>query len=216
MPDSISRQSAGRGWQNTVFRCGAAAVAQFVLGEPGLASAAVIHDGDPCTRGLAHAFAAAFEAEASGGLLNVNFLALPQTAGMYLAGPDTRLGNSVNQSTGRTVGEFSDLYEERFGEPPAAPYWAHAYDATVLLLDAIEAASHVDGGTLVVDRQGIRDYLSSAVGHSGLTGTLSCDGFGDCGAGRISVVHNLGGAHNAETSMSNVVFSYAPPPGSGG
>ena len=258
---------------NDLFQ--AAAVAQFVLGELGLVSAAVIHDGDPYTQGLAHAFAAAFEATggvvtgvsainkedtdmvpvltelaagapealffpifqpagdfvadqaprvpglegaallASGGLLNVNFLGLPQTAGMYLAGPDTRFGNNVNESTGRTVEEFLDLYEERFGEPPAAPYWAHAYDATVLLLDAIRAASYVsddgDGDTLVVDRQGIRDYLNSVEEHEGLTGTLSCDRFGDCGAGRIAVVHNVGGEENAEASMSNVVFSYAPP-----
>ena len=254
---------------NDLFQ--AAAVAQFVLNELGLATAAVIHDGDPYTQGLAHAFADAFAAEggtitgmsavnkddtdmvpvlteiaagtpqalffpifqpagdfiadqapgvpglenaallASGGLLNLNFLALPQTAGMYLAGPDTRFGNNANRSTGRTTEEFLDIYQERFGGPPAAPYWAHAYDATVLLLDAITAASYVDGDTLVVDRQGVRDYLSSVAGHEGLTGTLTCDGFGDCGAGRITVVENLGGEENAEASMSNVVFSYAPP-----
>ena len=254
---------------NDLFQ--AAAVAEFVLGDLGLSTAAVIHDGDPYTQGLAHAFADAFEAEggtitglsainkddtdmvpvlteiaagapealffpifqpagdfvadqapgvpglegaallASGGLLNVNYLALPQTAGMYLAGPDTRFGNNANQSTGRTITEFLDIYEERFGEAPAAPYWAHAYDATVLLLDAIAAASYLDGDTLVVDRQAIRDYLHTVEGHEGLTGTLSCDAFGDCGAGRITVIENLGGEENAEASMSNVVFSYAPP-----
>ena len=34
---------------------------------------------------------------------------------------------------------------------------------------------------------------------------------GDCGAGRIAVIENLGGEENAEASMNNVVFSYAPP-----
>ena len=81
----------------------------------------------------------------------------------------------------------------------------------MLLLDAIKAASYVHGDGLIVDRQAIRDYLSGLEGHRGLTGTLSCDDFGDCGAGRITVAENLGGEENAEASMSNVVFCYAPP-----
>ena len=43
-----------------------------------------------------------------------------------------------------------------------------------------------------------------------LIGTINCDEFGDCGAARITVVHNIGGEDNAEASMDNVVFSFAP------
>ncbi len=144
------------------------------------------------------------------GLLNLDYLALPQTAGMYLSGPDTRFGENVNQSTGRTADEFLTAYEQMYGEVPAAPFWAHAYDATTLLLDAIAAASYVDAdGNLNVDRQGIRDYLNSVENYSGLIGTINCDEFGDCGASRITVVENLGGEENAEASMQNVVYAYA-------
>ena len=148
---------------------------------------------------------------AADGLLNTNYMALPQTAGMYFSGPDTRFGENVNQSTGKTAQDFLTTYEEIWGEAPAAPFWAHGYDATTLLLDAIAAASYVDAdGHLQVDRQGIRDHLNSVAGYSGLIGTINCDDFGDCGAARITVVENLGGEENAEASMDNVVFSFAP------
>ena len=148
---------------------------------------------------------------AADGLLNTNYLALPQTAGMYFSGPDTRFGENVNQSTGKTAQDFLAVYEERWGESPAAPFWAHGYDATTLLLDAIAAASYVDGdGNLHVDRQGIRDHLNGVEGYSGLIGTINCDDFGDCGAARITVIQNMGGEENAEASMDNVVFSFAP------
>ena len=147
---------------------------------------------------------------AADGLLNTNYLSLPQTAGMYFSGPDQRFGDNVNQSTGKTAADFLEAYQADYGERPAAPFWAHGYDATAMLLDAIVAASWLDGDTLVVDRQGVRDYLNQLRGYSGLIGTINCDDFGDCGAARITVVQNMGGEDNAEASMDNVVFSYAP------
>ena len=147
---------------------------------------------------------------ASDGLLTPNYLALPQTAGMYISRPDTRFGDNVNQSTGTSANDFLTAYEQRYGAPPAVPFWAHGYDATTLLLDAIDAASYLDGDALVVDRQGVRDYLNSVEGYSGLTGTINCDDFGDCGAARITIVQNIGGEANAAASMDNVVFSFSP------
>ena len=147
---------------------------------------------------------------AADGLLNTNYLSLPQTRGMYFSGPDQRFGENVNESTGKTAVDFLATYEAAYGEAPAAPFWAHGYDATVLLLDAIKAASWVEDGNLMIDRQGIRDYLNSVQGFQGLIGTINCDNFGDCGAARITVVQNIGGEENAETSLNNVVFSYAP------
>ena len=147
---------------------------------------------------------------AADGLLNTNYLSLPQTTGMYFSGPDQRFGENVNQSTGKSAVDFLETYEAAYGEAPAAPFWAHGYDATTLLLDAIAAASWIEGGNLMIDRQGIRDYLNSVQGYQGLIGTINCDAFGDCGAARITVVQNIGGEENAEASLNNVVFSYAP------
>ena len=147
---------------------------------------------------------------AADGLLNTNYLALPQTRGMYFSGPDQRFGENVNQSTGKSAADLLATYEAAFGERPAAPFWAHGYDATTLLLDAISAASWVEDGNLMIDRQGIRDHLNSVQGYQGLIGTINCDAFGDCGAARITVVQNIGGEENAEASLNNVVFAYAP------
>ena len=147
---------------------------------------------------------------AADGLLNTNYLGLPQTRGMYFSGPDQRFGENVNESTGKSAVDFLATYEDLYGEAPAAPFWAHGYDATTLLLDAISAASYVEDGNLMIDRQGIRDHLNSVQGYQGLIGTINCDDFGDCGAARITVVQNIGGEENAETSLNNVVFSYAP------
>ena len=247
-----------------------AAMAAFVVGELGIATAAAIHDGDPYTQGLAQAFADAFEtaggtvtrvsainkddtdmvpalteiaADEPGALffpifqpagdfiadqaprvpgltetvlvtadslLNTNYLALPQTAGIYFSGPDQRFGANVNQSTGRSGTGFLEEYQSRHGESPSSPFWVFGYDAATLLLDAIAAASHVEDGNLVIDRQGVRDHLNDVRGYRGLVGTLNCDDFGDCGAARLTVVQNLGGADNVEASMNNIVFSYTP------
>ncbi|MCY3851574.1 MAG: branched-chain amino acid ABC transporter substrate-binding protein [Acidimicrobiaceae bacterium] len=246
-----------------------AAMAQFVYGDLGLATAAAIHDGDPYTQGLAQAFADAYEALggtvtgftavhkddadmvpvltevaahtpealffpifqpagdhiaaqapgvaglentvllAADGLLVDSYLELSQTAGMYFSGPDVRYGDNTNQSTGRTADDFLADYNNLYGVAPEAPFWAHSYDATTLLLEAIEAASFTDGDTLVVDRQGVRDYLNSVSGYSGLIGSISCDDFGDCGAQRITVIHHED-PDDLAASKANVVFEYAP------
>ena len=143
-------------------------------------------------------------------LLNTNYLSLPQTTGIYFSGPDQRFGENINQSTGRSAAGFLDEYESRYGEGPSSPFWVFGYDAAALLLDAVAAASWVEDGTLLIDRQGIRDHLNSVRGYGGLVGTLNCDDFGDCGAARLTVVQNLGGRDNVEASMDNVVFSYTP------
>ncbi|MBR12115.1 MAG: hypothetical protein CL442_03065, partial [Acidimicrobiaceae bacterium] len=88
-------------------------------------------------------------------------------------------------------------------------FWAHSYDATTLLLDAIAAASYDDGGTLVIDRAGIREYMASVTNYSGIIGLLSCDAFGDCGSQKITVIGHAD-SNDIATSNANVVYEYAP------
>ena len=245
-----------------------AAMAKFVYEELGISEAAVIHDGDPYTQGLAQAFADAFEnlggsvtgftgvnkedtdmvpvlteiaagspgalffpifqpagdfvadqAPGVSGLEGVvllgadglqvqTFMELPQANGMYLSGPDLRYGSNTNQSTGATADKFLADYESNNGNAPEAPFWAHSYDATTILLEAIKAASHSHDGNLEIDRAGVREYLDNLSGYEGIIGTLSCDDFGDCGAQRITVVQN--NSADFAASIENVVFSFAP------
>ena len=148
---------------------------------------------------------------AADGLLNDNFLGLPQTEGMYISGPDTRFGDNANQSTGQSAVELLDRYQETVGESPTGTFWGHAYDATVLLLDAISAASYLRSGdnTLVIDRAGLREYLDNMSGFQGVTGVLSCDEFGDCGASRV-VIHEHLDSTNIQATRDSVVFEVGP------
>ena len=136
-------------------------------------------------------------------------MAIPETEGMYFSGPDIRYGANTNQSTGQTADSFLAAYTDEWGEDPAAPFWAHSYDATTLLLDAIAAASYDDDGTLVIDRAGVREHLNSVEDYSGIIGLISCDAFGDCGSQKITVIGH-GDSENVSASNANVVYEYAP------
>ena len=146
---------------------------------------------------------------AADGLLNSNYLAVSETEGMYFSGPDVRYGANFNQSTGETAADVLADYEAEFGEAPAAPFWAHSYDAAALLMDAILAASTDDGGTLVIDRADVREYLNGVSNYSGLIGSMSCDAYGDCSSAKITVIQNTDIADYA-ASTANVVYEYAP------
>jgi branched-chain amino acid transport system substrate-binding protein len=61
----------------------------------------------------------------------------------------------------------------------------------------------------VIDKAGIRSYITALRDYSGLIGTLNCDDFGDCGSQKITVVHHTDSSM-VDAGMSNVVFSYAP------
>ena len=79
-----------------------------------------------------------------------------------------------------------------------------------MLLDAISAASYVDGdGNLVIDKAGVREHLDGLTGYNGLIGLINCDNFGDCGSQKVTVIHHLDST-DFEGSTANVVFEYAP------
>ena len=144
---------------------------------------------------------------AADGLLVDGYLELAQTEGMFFSGPDTRYGDNTNQSTGVNAESFLATYEENNGNAPEAAFWAHAYDATTMLLEAIKAASYTDGDALVINRSGVREFLDSLTDYEGIIGSISCDEFGDCGAARISIIEHLSSGDIA-ASKANVVFEY--------
>ena len=142
-------------------------------------------------------------------LLDDSFLGQPETEGMFFSGPETHFGDNRNQSTGMSAPEVLAAFEEFYGVPPSSAYWGHAYDATTLLLEAIEAASSEKDGALVIDRAKVRAYLDGVVGYAGLTGEITCDGFGDCGVPTIAVIEHLDAA-DIPAGRINTVYEYAP------
>ncbi len=95
--------------------------------------------------------------------------------GMYLTAP---LVSNDRYS------EFLQKWEDMHGGTPPSAFHAHAYDATIILLDAISASAQVDDeGNLLIGLQAIRDYLNSVENFDGITGALSCGPTGDCATG---------------------------------
>ena len=142
-------------------------------------------------------------------LLVSEFLSTPELEGTYLPGPESSFGGNINEATGKSGDELVADYREHYGEAPTSAYLAHAYDATTILLRAIEDVAVADEDTLFIDRAKLREALTSTTGFSGIIGTISCDEFGDCGTGRLQI------SHHTDSSVTDVaelraVYRFTP------
>jgi branched-chain amino acid transport system substrate-binding protein len=100
-------------------------------------------------------------------------------------------------------------YETKYGEVPGGVYYAHTYDAVNVLLNAIEAvAVQEQDGTLRIGRQALRDALYATTEYQGLTGSLTCDEYGDCGVARFQVVRLDDPAAGLAGLAANIVYTY--------
>lgn len=117
--------------------------------------------------------------------------------GMYLSGPYVDVNNSA-------YGEFLQKWADQIGGVPPSGFHAHAYDATNMLLNGIEAVAVVDAdGTVHIGRQALRDYLYGLKDYAGLTGNLSCNENGDCATGEALGIFKL--------SQAEIDGSWPPP-----
>ena len=146
---------------------------------------------------------------AADGLLADDFMMQPETERLFFSGPAIDFGDNRNESTGRSATRILADYEDSYGVPPNSAFWGHAYDATTLLLEAIEASSEEVYGGLLINRAGLRQYLDTVAGYGGVIGDITCDGFGDCGLATIAVIEHLD-ATDIPASRVNTVYEYAP------
>ena len=137
------------------------------------------------------------------GLLSDTYIVIDQTEGMYFSGPATPIGEAYQGFVGK--------YESKYGEKPIQAFHAHAYDATNMLFAAIEkVAVREDDGTVHIDRQRLMDALYATKDVQGLTGTLSCDEFGDCADPKIDIVQNTPAKKTLDQVRGNVLFTFEP------
>jgi branched-chain amino acid transport system substrate-binding protein len=156
--------------------------------------------------------------EPEGNFVAAQTLEVPGLEGTQLMGADGLLVKSYGPNTGSAAegmflsGPYVDpgieayaaflaTYEANTGGPPPAGFAAHAYDATNILLDAIESVAVVDDdGTLHIGRQALRDAITATDGFAGLTGVLSCGDKelipgttfkGDCATGEALAIYEL-------------------------
>ncbi len=109
----------------------------------------------------------------------------PASVGMYLTGPFVS-GSDAYQT-------LLDQWQANTGGPPPSGYHAHGYDATNIMLNAIEQATQVgEDGTLLIGKQAVRDALNATTDFPGLTGTLSCSEHGDCATGEALAIFQIG------------------------
>lgn len=120
--------------------------------------------------------------------------------GMYFIGPA--------KPTGALVDNVVKRYIAKYQEEPTVSYYLSGYDAAGLMLCAIEeVAVRSDDGSLHIGRQALRDRLYSVEGFEGVTGSLSCNQFGDCAQPSFNVLR----LDNPEMGLagleSNIVYS---------
>ncbi len=114
----------------------------------------------------------------SDGMISPDFLEAAGEAaeGMYLSGPA-----AVNNE------EFNKKYMAKYGQEPPSAFHLHAYDATMMLLNAIKKVAVQVDGKLYIPRQALRDALFATKDFKGLTGTLTCNQYGDCADPKIVI-----------------------------
>lgn len=140
------------------------------------------------------------------GLLVSDFLALPETEGMYFSGPPVSFEGNRNEITDVSASDFLEEYQARHGEPPSAAFWAHSYDATTMLLAAIEEVAVETSDGLFIDRAALRDAIS-ATSFAGMIGNLECDEFGDCGSQAVAMYSHPDSSVTDSTQLE-VVFEF--------
>ena len=105
--------------------------------------------------------------------------------------------------SGTAYDSFQAVWLSRYETLPTSPAPAYAYDATQLLLTAIEEVAVMgQNGALIVGRGALRQRLAASEA-AGLTGTLRCTASGDCFATRY-------GVYELDTAVRNDAFW--PPP----
>lgn len=115
----------------------------------------------------------------SDGLLSSDFVSQTPnfSEGMYISGP----------SVLKIEPSFYEKYEARYGEKPIAVYAAQAYDAAMMLLDAIEAAAKTSGRDIYLPRQNVLAALYATREYQGLSGILTCSSQGDCATPNVVI-----------------------------
>jgi branched-chain amino acid transport system substrate-binding protein len=122
--------------------------------------------------------------------------------GVYLSGPDV---SAFAGDAALYADIFLPRYAEKYGSEPLSAFHAHAWDATNVVLAAIEEVAIDSGGTLYIPRSALRDAIGATSGYTGITGTISCNANGDCQPSATIAVFEIAGGVKADTPIFSVV-----------
>ncbi len=199
--------SMGAGLDSLCTAEGGRAAAEAVIGDPsavGVIGTAVVKApvrplvyGSPSSKIAEPSFGKSGKNRPSGLPSEIWLRTGSMSVSPLLTDADTSFDGNTNEATGKTFDGLLADYGERYGEPPSSVYLPQAYDATTMLLRAIEEVARAieevavsDGDTLYIDRARLREALTGLTGFSGIIGAISCDEFGDCGTGGVQISHH--------------------------
>jgi branched-chain amino acid transport system substrate-binding protein len=121
--------------------------------------------------------------------------------GVYFVGPSSPAGPEVDA--------LAKDYEAKFNTSPAANYYLSAFDAANLLMETIEKiAVKESDGSLHIGRQALRNALYETKEYKGVSGSLTCDEFGDCAMPVFKILRLDDPAAGLAGLESNVIFTY--------
>lgn len=114
--------------------------------------------------------------------------------GLLVSSPDFTVFGDAYEA------DFVPAYADKYGvDRPTSIFHAHAYDAFMIIAEAIESAAVQDAdGTLHIPRQALRDAVYATKDHQGLTGNLTCTPTGDCADPHIAVYEYHAGEYPPE------------------
>ncbi|MHB0877966.1 MAG: branched-chain amino acid ABC transporter substrate-binding protein [Anaerolineae bacterium] len=125
------------------------------------------------------------------GILATDFI---KAAGAAGEGVYASAANPAEAGAG--LDAFLAAYQAKYGEEPPAPFHGQAYDAAMVVMNAIEQVGKVDSaGNLTIGRKALSDAIRATKDYQGLTGTITCDANGDCGTGTVAVSEVQSGAY---------------------
>lgn len=87
------------------------------------------------------------------------------------------------------LADFTAKYMDKFGVAPddLGPFHGQSYDSVMVIATALKAVAVKDGDNLVIDREELLSAIRGVSELVGLTGVLSCNEIGECGAGGVQV-----------------------------
>ena len=141
-----------------------------------------------------------------GALIDRSFLESVEenAGGLYFVGPSS--------PSNPTTSVLDKKYEEKYSALPSTSYYLSAYDAASLLFEAIEKVAIHDPNTetLLIGREALRNAFYGIKNFEGVTGTLTCDEFGDCAQPVFNVLRMDDPSTGIKGLLKNIRFSYSP------
>jgi branched-chain amino acid transport system substrate-binding protein len=139
-------------------------------------------DGANITKGISAAGLSNVALISSDGLLSTDFIKQtePNSEGMYLSGPA-----NVKESQ-----DFLAKYKAKYGEDPVAAYHLQAYDAAMMLFNAIEKVAipnSSSANSISIPRSALRQALYATQNLQGLSSMINCSPTGDCAQSNIEI-----------------------------